>query len=213
MVFYRRKSDLKSRRIGIIARLFGWRVSDIELATSNMKNIHPSAIVDPGSEIGEDVEIGPFCTVGPHAKIGAGTRLENNVTLMGHVTLGCDNHVYPGAVLGGEPQDISYGGTDTKVLIGERNIIREGVTVNRASEKEDGVTRVGDDNFLINSVAMPSQFELVKKQVEENRRKMQEQREKELEDRYKKEKEEEAKPKKPVVKEIAEKVITQEEVT
>ncbi|NQU23087.1 MAG: acyl-ACP--UDP-N-acetylglucosamine O-acyltransferase [Candidatus Nealsonbacteria bacterium] len=112
-------------------------------------SIAESAWIDPKAQIDRDVEIGPFCVVGPDAKIGAGTRLENNVTLMGHVTLGCDNHVYPCAVLGGEPQDISYGGTDTKVIVGDRNVIREGVTINRASEKEDGVTRVGDDNFLM----------------------------------------------------------------
>ncbi|OHB65701.1 MAG: acyl-[acyl-carrier-protein]--UDP-N-acetylglucosamine O-acyltransferase [Planctomycetes bacterium RBG_13_63_9] len=105
--------------------------------------------IDPKAQIDDDVEIGPFCVIGPHARIGRGTKLENNVTLMGHVTLGCDNHVYPGAVLGGEPQDVSYTGSDTKVIIGDRNIIREGVTINRASEKESGVTLVGDCNFLM----------------------------------------------------------------
>ena len=79
----------------------------------------------------------------------AGTRLENSVTLMGHVTIGCYNHIYPGAVIGGEPQDISYRGSDTKVLIGDHNIIRECVTINRASEKEDGFTRIGNHNFLM----------------------------------------------------------------
>ncbi|MBN2475648.1 MAG: acyl-ACP--UDP-N-acetylglucosamine O-acyltransferase [Pirellulales bacterium] len=105
--------------------------------------------IDPRAQIDDDVEIGPFCVIGPHARIGRGTKLENNVTLMGHVRLGCYNHVYPGAVLGGEPQDISYAGTDTKVIIGDHNVIREGVTINRASEKEDGITRVGDFNFLM----------------------------------------------------------------
>jgi len=105
--------------------------------------------IDPDAEIDEDVEIGPFCTIGPHARIGRGTRLENGVTIMGHVTLGRYNHVYPGAVLGGEPQDVSYTGSDTHVVIGDHNIIREGVTINRASEKEDGVTRLGDANFLM----------------------------------------------------------------
>jgi UDP-N-acetylglucosamine acyltransferase len=107
------------------------------------------ASVDPAAQIDDDVEIGPFCVIGPHAQIGRGTKLENNVTLMGHVILGRDNHVYPGAVLGGEPQDVSYGGSDTKVIIGDHNVIREGVTINRASEKEEGVTRVGDYNFLM----------------------------------------------------------------
>ena len=105
--------------------------------------------IDPRAEIDDEVEIGPFCVIGPHVRIGRGTRLENSVTLMGHVTIGQDNHIYPGAVIGGEPQDISYTGSDTEVLIGSYNIIRECVTINRASEKEDGVTRVGDHNFLM----------------------------------------------------------------
>ncbi len=106
-------------------------------------SIHPTA------EIDRQVEIGPFCVIGPHVRIGRGTRLENHVTLMEHVTLGQDNHVYPGAVLGGQPQDVSYRGTDTRLVIGSRNVIRECVTINRGSEKEDGVTLVGDDNFLM----------------------------------------------------------------
>jgi UDP-N-acetylglucosamine acyltransferase len=65
------------------------------------------------------------------------------------VTIGQDNHLYPGAVIGGEPQDVSYHGAETEVVIGDHNIIREGVTINRASEKEDGVTRIGDHNFLM----------------------------------------------------------------
>lgn len=106
-------------------------------------SIHPRAQIDDG------VEIGPFCVIGPNVRIGRGTRLENSVTLMGHVALGCHNHVYPGVVIGGEPQDISYSGSDTKVVVGDHNIIREGVTINRATEKEEGVTRVGDHNFLM----------------------------------------------------------------
>ena len=108
-----------------------------------------NASIDPRAEIDDEVEIGPFCVIGPKVRIGRGTRLENNVTLMGNVTIGCYNHIYPNAVIGGEPQDISYTGSDTKVVIGDHNIIRECVTINRASEKEDGVTRVGDHNFLM----------------------------------------------------------------
>jgi UDP-N-acetylglucosamine acyltransferase len=106
-------------------------------------SIHPTAEIDDG------VEIGPFCVIGPRVRIGRGTRLENNVTLMGHVVLGEYNHVYPGAVLGGEPQDISYRGGDTKVIVGSHNVVRECVTINRASEKEDGITLIGDHNFLM----------------------------------------------------------------
>jgi UDP-N-acetylglucosamine acyltransferase len=105
--------------------------------------------IDPRAEIDEDVEIGPFCVIGPHVRIGRGTRLENNVTLMGHVSLGEYNHLFPGCVIGGHPQDISYRGSATRVIIGNHNILREGVTVNRATEKEDGVTTLGDHNFLM----------------------------------------------------------------
>jgi UDP-N-acetylglucosamine acyltransferase len=107
------------------------------------------AVVDPKAEIGDDVHIGPFCVIGPHVRVGHNTRLENNVTLMGHVTLGEDNHLFPGVVIGAHPQDVSYRGSDTQVIIGDHNIFRESVTVNRASEKEDGITRVGSHNFLM----------------------------------------------------------------
>lgn len=115
-------------------------------------SIAANAWIDPRAEIDEDVEIGPFCTIGAGAKIGRGTRLLNNVTLMGNVTLGCDNVLYPNVVIGAEPQDISYQGSDTCVEIGDNNTLREGVTVNRGSEKEDGVTRLGNSNFLMGNV-------------------------------------------------------------
>jgi UDP-N-acetylglucosamine acyltransferase len=111
--------------------------------------IATQAFIDPRAEIGRDVEIGPFCVVGPYVRIGDGTRLVNNVTLMGHVTLGRHNHIFPGTVIGAEPQDISYGGSPTRVAIGDHNVIREGVTINRGSEKEDGVTQIGNHNFLM----------------------------------------------------------------
>ncbi len=111
--------------------------------------ISPLASVHPAAEIDDDVAIGPFCTVGPDVRIGAGTKLWNNVTLMGNVWIGRDNMLYPNVVIGGEPQDISYAGSDTRVVIGDCNVFREGVTINRASEKEDGVTFVGDHNFLM----------------------------------------------------------------
>ncbi len=105
--------------------------------------------IHPRAQIEDDVEIGPFCVIGPDVRIGRGTRLENNVTLMGHVTIGENNHFYPGVVIGGEPQDISYRGSDTRVNIGDGNVLRECVTVNRGTEKEDGITSIGDHNFLM----------------------------------------------------------------
>jgi len=107
------------------------------------------ATVDHRAEIDDDVEIGPYCVVGPNVRIRRGTRLVNSVTVMGHVSIGQDNVLYPGVVIGGDPQDLSYRGSDTRVLIGDRNTIRESVTINRATEKEDGITSVGSDNYLM----------------------------------------------------------------
>src|SRR5688572_12596384 len=112
-------------------------------------SIATTAWVDPRAMIDDDVEIGPFCTVGPDVRLGRGSRLLSSVTLMGHVDLGEHNVLYPNSVIGGEPQDISYSGSPTRVVIGDHNIIREGVTVNRATEKEDGVTRLGNQCFLM----------------------------------------------------------------
>jgi UDP-N-acetylglucosamine acyltransferase len=107
------------------------------------------ASVDARAEIDDDVEIGPFTTIGPHVRILSGTSIMNSVTILGHVTIGRDNVIYPNVVIGGEPQDISYAGSDTQVILGDGNTIREGVTINRGSEKEDGVTSIGNKNFLM----------------------------------------------------------------
>ncbi len=107
------------------------------------------AAVDPRAELADDVEVGPFCTVGPNVRIGRGTILTSGVTIMGHVTIGEGNRFFPGAVIGGDPQDISYRGSDTQVVIGDDNIIRESVTINRATEKEDGFTTLGCGCFIM----------------------------------------------------------------
>ncbi len=111
--------------------------------------IAPNADVSPHAHLDDEVYVGPFCVVGPDVNIGRGTRLENNVTLMGRVTLGADNRIFAGAVIGGDPQDISYRGTPTRVVIGHRNMIREGVTINRGTEKEEGITSLGSDCYIM----------------------------------------------------------------
>ena len=105
--------------------------------------------MDPRAELAADVEVGPLCVVGPHVQIGRGTVLVSGVTIMGRVTIGEENRIFPGAVIGGDPQDVSYRGSDTQVVIGDHNIIREGVTINRGSEKEDGITTLGSGNFIM----------------------------------------------------------------
>ena len=111
--------------------------------------IAENASVHPEAQIGDDVSIGPFCVVGPHVSIGKGTRLNAHVTVTGHVKMGENNRIFPTVVIGGEPQDLSFRGSDTEVIIGDGNVIREGVTINRGSEKEDGTTVLGDECYLM----------------------------------------------------------------
>ena len=113
------------------------------------RNISPLAQVDHRAQIGDEVEVGPFCLVGPDVTIADGCRLDSHVVIVGHTTIGERNRFYPGAVIGGEPQDIGYSGSATRVEIGDDNLFREGVTVNRGADKEDGVTRIGHRNFLM----------------------------------------------------------------
>lgn len=107
--------------------------------------------VDHRAEIGDDVFIGPFCVVGPNVTIGDGTRLDSNVVIEGHTTVGRNNRFFPNSVIGAEPQDYSYSGAPTRVEIGDGNTFREGVTVNRGAEKEDHVTRIGNQNMLMSN--------------------------------------------------------------
>ena len=111
--------------------------------------IADTACVDPRAELADGVEVGPYCIVGPDVKIGRGTKLIGQVCILGVVELGEWNTLSPFAVIGGDPQDLSYRGSPTRVEIGDHNIIREGVTIHRASEKEDGVTRLGSHNYLM----------------------------------------------------------------
>jgi UDP-N-acetylglucosamine acyltransferase len=112
----------------------------------------PLSVVDSRADIAHDVEIGPFCLIGPDVRIGAGCKLDSHVVLTGHTTIGCHNRFHSNSVIGDEPQDYSYGGSPTRVEIGDNNVFREGVTVHRGAEKEDGVTRIGHHNmFMANS--------------------------------------------------------------
>lgn len=114
--------------------------------------VSPLSQISPGAQIGQGVTIGPFCVVGPHVSIGENTVLQSHVVLTGNTTVGTGNRFWPGCVIGGEPQDISYSNSDTQIVIGDDNSFREGVTVNRGAEKEDGITRIGNHNlFMANS--------------------------------------------------------------
>src|SRR5688572_24390922 len=111
--------------------------------------IHPLAVIDPRAELAADVAVGPFCVIGPHVSIGPGTRLHNNVTILGHTSIGSDNEIFPNAVLGATPQDKKFKGEPTRLVIGDGNMIREAVTIHVGTEAGGGVTRVGDRNLLM----------------------------------------------------------------
>lgn len=111
--------------------------------------ISPLACVDSSARIADSVEIGPNCVVGPDVEIGPGTRLVANVVIRGRVKIGRYNLFHPGSVIGGEPQDISYREEPTSVTIGDHNIIREGVTINRGTAKDVGDTSLGNHCYLM----------------------------------------------------------------
>ena len=114
-----------------------------------MAEISPIAVVDPHATLAEDVVIGPFCVIGPNVKIGRGTVLHNNVTLTGQVIIGEQNEIFPNAVIGCPPQDLTFRGESSATLIGDHNIIRENVTIHRGSAKEQHVTEIGSHNYLM----------------------------------------------------------------
>lgn len=116
--------------------------------TSRLARIHPLSYVDPQAELADDVEVGPFCFIEAGAVIGPGCRLESHVSIRANTILGAGNVVGYGAVLGGDPQDIKYHGEPTYLEIGDRNIIREYVTIHRATG-EGNRTLIGNDNFIM----------------------------------------------------------------
>jgi UDP-N-acetylglucosamine acyltransferase len=114
-----------------------------------MPRICSPSCIDPKAVIADDVEIGPFCHVGPDVVIGAGCVLHSHVVVVGHTTLGKNNHLHPNTVLGGPPQDKKYRGSPTRLEIGQNNIFRESVTIHIGTDKGGGCTRVGDNNMLM----------------------------------------------------------------
>jgi UDP-N-acetylglucosamine acyltransferase len=114
-----------------------------------MTRIHATAIVDPKAELDDDVEVGPYSVIGPRVRIGAGCVIGAHVVIEGDTTLGRDNRVHPFASLGGAPQDKKYRGEPTRLEIGDDNTFREGVTVNRGTVQDHGLTRVGSHNWIM----------------------------------------------------------------
>lgn len=110
--------------------------------------IHPTAIIEKSAEIDETAEIGPYCAIGKNVKIKKGTRLLNHVNVQGNTEIGESCTIHPFASLGGPPQDISYHDEETVCTIGDNNVIREYVTINRGT-KSSGATIVGNNNFIM----------------------------------------------------------------
>jgi UDP-N-acetylglucosamine acyltransferase len=111
--------------------------------------VHTSAVVDPTARLHPDVTIGPFCVVGPDVEIGRGCRLLSHVVVHEHTVLGEECVLYPGASIGAAPQDLKYKGEPTRLTVGARNVIREGVTMSRGTPGGGGVTTIGDDNLFM----------------------------------------------------------------
>lgn len=112
------------------------------------REIHPTAIVSPKAELGENVVVGPYCIIEDDTVIGDGSILEAYVVVKRFTRMGCFNHIYPGTVLGGEPQDHKFKGEHSYLIIGDRNSIREHVTIHRASGEEQA-TVIGNDNLIM----------------------------------------------------------------
>ena len=111
--------------------------------------IHPTALVDPKAELHASVQVGPYAVIGPHVRIGAGTTIGAHCVIEGHTTIGQDNRIFQLASIGAPPQDKKYAGEPTRLEIGNGNTLREFVTINTGTVQDAGVTRVGDDNWIM----------------------------------------------------------------
>jgi UDP-N-acetylglucosamine acyltransferase len=111
--------------------------------------IHPTAQIDPSARIGSNVSIGAFCVIGAEVEIGDDCWIGPHVVIGGPSVIGRGNRIHSFAAIGGEPQDKKYHGEPTRLVIGERNTIREFVTINRGTADDNGETRIGDDNWIM----------------------------------------------------------------
>lgn len=117
-----------------------------------MTQIHPTALIDPGAELAADVVIGPYAIVGAQVRIGAGSRVGAHSIIEGPTTIGENNDIRAHSVIGGAPQDKKYRGEPTRLEIGSGNTIHEFVTINRGTVQDEGLTRIGDHNWIMATV-------------------------------------------------------------
>jgi UDP-N-acetylglucosamine acyltransferase len=126
-----------------LLRRFWW------LPLGNVTDIHPLAVVSSDAEIASGVKVGPFSSVGDHVTIGCDTEIGAHVAIEGHTTIGERNRFYPFASIGSPPQDVGYGDEETRLVMGDDNVVREYVTINRATTKEEWETVIGNHAYLM----------------------------------------------------------------
>ncbi len=114
-----------------------------------MASIHPTAVVDSQAQLGDTVSVGPYTVIGPHVRIDEGTTVGPHCVIEGHTTIGRDNRIFQFASLGGSPQDKKYANEPTQLVIGDRNTIREFSTFNVGTAQDEGITRLGHDNWMM----------------------------------------------------------------
>ncbi len=117
--------------------------------SENNQLIHSSAIIEPKAELASDVEVGPYSVIGANVRIDSGTRIGSHVVIRGTTSIGRNNQIYPFCSLGEAPQDKKYKGEPTALEIGDDNTIRESCTLNRGTVQDVGVTRIGNDNWIM----------------------------------------------------------------
>ncbi|OYT88615.1 MAG: acyl-[acyl-carrier-protein]--UDP-N-acetylglucosamine O-acyltransferase [Burkholderiales bacterium PBB6] len=111
--------------------------------------IHPTALIDPAAELDSTVAVGAYSIVGPHVRVGAGTVIGPHCVVEGRTTIGEQNHFFQFSSIGAVSQDMSYAGEPTQLVIGDRNTVREFCTLNLGTMKEEGITRIGSDNWIM----------------------------------------------------------------
>lgn len=117
--------------------------------SASVTGIHSTALVDPAAQLDSSVSIGPYTVIGPHVRIAAGTTVGAHCVIEGHTTIGRDNRIFQFNSLGAIPQDKKYAGEPCELVIGDRNTVREFCTFNIGSPGDTGVTRVGNDNWIM----------------------------------------------------------------
>lgn len=125
---------------------------DAQTGILNVANIHPSAVVDPRAELDASVRVGPFTVIGPHVRIGADTEIGPNCVIDGHTRIGRGNRFLAFCSIGAIPQDKKYRGEPTRLEVGDNNLVREFVTMHLGTAQDEGVTRVGNDNWIMTYV-------------------------------------------------------------